>query len=90
MEEINNQYFTMFTKKKIEYELSKAGYSTSNKILTAPSAKFRKAQQNISPHFFHYYRSNDWSRINIVSLFDHNDILNVSDLQKLLPENAHF
>ena len=42
MEEINNQYFTMFTKKKIEYELSRAGYSTSNRILTAPELpKFR-------------------------------------------------
>ena len=42
MEEINNQYFTLFTKKKIEYELSRAGYSTSNRILTAPELpKFR-------------------------------------------------
>ena len=36
MEDLNNQYFTLFTQKKIEYELSKAGYSTSNRILTAP------------------------------------------------------
>ena len=36
MEEINNQYFTMFTKRKLNMNYLKLGYSTSNRILTAP------------------------------------------------------
>ena len=33
IEQLNNRYFSLFTEKKIEYELSNAGYSTSNRIL---------------------------------------------------------
>ena len=33
IEELNNRYFSIFTEKKIEYELSNAGYTTSNRIL---------------------------------------------------------
>jgi hypothetical protein len=34
MEELNNRYFSLFTEKKIEFELSNAGYSTTNRILS--------------------------------------------------------
>ena len=92
MEEINNQYFTMFTKKKIEYELSRAGYSTSNRILTSPELpKFR-----ISPNKTLVYTLSIVLGL-IIGLglmvfryLTYNDILSVSDLQKLLPANAHF
>ena len=72
MEEINNQYFTMFTKKKIEYELSKAGYSTSNRILTAPELpKFQnKPEQDIGLYSFYCPWIYNWTWINGVSLFN--------------------
>jgi tyrosine-protein kinase Etk/Wzc len=64
MEEINNQYFTMFTKKKIEYELSKAGYSTSNRILTPPELPDACLLSSHCPWVY------NWTWTNGVSLFN--------------------
>ena len=92
MEDLNNQYFTLFTQKKIEYELSKAGYSTSNRILTAPEL----SKKPISPnHNLVYILAIILGFLIGLGLMvfryvTYNDILSVSDLQKLLPENANF
>ena len=92
MEDLNNQYFTLFTQKKIEYELSKAGYSTSNRILTAPEL----SKIPISPnHNLIYILAIILGFLIGLGLMvfryvTYNDILSVSDLQKLLPENANF
>lgn len=36
MEELNRNYFNQFTEKKIEFQLSNAGYSSQNQILSSP------------------------------------------------------
>ena len=84
--------FHLFTQKKIEYELSKAGYSTSNRILTAPEL----SKKPISPnHNLIYILAIILGFLIGLGLMvfryvTYNDILSVSDLQKLLPENANF
>ena len=92
MEEINNQYFTLFTRKKIEYELSKAGYSTSNRILTAPELpKFRVSPNKTLVYSIAFIFGLVLGLgLMVFRYLTYNDILSVSDLQKLLPENTHF
>ena len=46
MEELNNRYFTLFTEKKIEFELSNAGYSTTNRILSEATIPASPMQPN--------------------------------------------
>ncbi|MEY3085797.1 MAG: hypothetical protein RL037_1977, partial [Bacteroidota bacterium] len=36
LQELNNRYFTLFTEKKVAYELSNAGYSSTTRLLTSP------------------------------------------------------
>ena len=92
MEEINNQYFTLFTQKKIEYELSKAGYSTSNRVLAAPEL----SNNPISPnHGLTYTIAIILGLIIGLGLMlfrylTYDDILSSQDLQKLLPETVNF
>ena len=92
MEELNNQYFTLFTQKKIEYELSKAGYSTLNRILTPPVY----SNIPISPNKTLIYTLSIilglLLGLGLMTLryLRYDDILNIGDLQKLLPETSNF
>ena len=90
IEELNNRYFSIFTEKKIEYELSNAGYSTSNRILK----KAQPASQPISPNqkLIYIILSALGFLIGIalitIRYLTYNDIISVHDLEKILPEDT--
>ena len=88
IEELNNRYFSIFTEKKIEYELSNAGYSTSNRILK----KAQLASLPISPNQKLIYILLSilgfLIGIGLITLryLTYNDIISVHDLEKILPQ----
>ena len=90
IEELNNRYFSIFTEKKIEYELSNAGYSTSNRILK----KAKLASLPISPNQKLIYISLSilgfLIGIGLITLryLTYNDIISVHDLEKILPQDT--
>jgi len=90
IEELNNRYFSIFTEKKIEYELSNAGYSTSNRILK----KAQLASQPISPNqkLIYIILSALGFLIGVALItlryLTYNDIISVQDLEKILPQDT--
>ena len=90
IEELNNRYFSIFTEKKIEYELSNAGYSTSNRILK----KAQLASLPISPNQKLIYillsMLGFLIGIGLITLryLTYNDIISVHDLEKILPKDT--
>jgi len=92
MEELNNRYYSLFTEKKIEYELSNAGYSTSNRILNEATlpivALYPKS------NFIYFFCCLFCLLIGIgfivFKYLSYNDITTVQDLQSLLPEKANI
>jgi len=92
MEELNNRYFSLFTEKKIEYELSNAGYSSSNRILNEATlpivALYPKSK------FIYFFCCLFGLLIGIgfivFKYISYNDITTVQDLQSLLPEKANI
>ena len=92
MEELNNRYFSLFTEKKIEYELSNAGYSTSNRILNAPLLPIdalypRSSLVYIISSLIGLLLGLGWL---IFKYLSYNEITTVQDLESLLPEKANI
>ena len=92
MEELNNRYFELFTEKKVQYELSNAGYSSTNRVLTPPVFP----DSPLSPNKKLIYGVAIIFGI-LVGLglliwryLTYNDIINAQDLQKLLPPKTNF
>jgi capsular exopolysaccharide synthesis family protein len=92
MEELNNRYFSLFTEKKIEYELSNAGYSSSNRILN--EATLPNVALHPKSKFIYFFCCLFGLLIGIVFIvfkyLSYNDITTVQDLQSLLPEKANI
>ena len=92
LEGLNNQYFSIFTQKKIEYELSNAGYSTSNRILKNPLL----SEFPISPNHKMMYTIFGviglliGIGLMVLRYLTYNDIISIHDLEKLLPESANL
>ena len=92
IQELNNKYFTLFTEKKIEYELSNAGYSTSNRILNAPNLP----SSAISPNILFTYLLLGILSFLVGLLFvmfkyvTYNEITSIQDLQALLPSETNI
>lgn len=92
MEELNNRYFSLFTEKKIEYELSNAGYSTSNRILNAPLLPIdaiypRSSFVYIVLSLIGFLLGLGWI---VLKYLTYNEITTVQDLESLLPEKANI
>lgn len=92
MQELNNRYLSLFTEKKIEYELSNAGYSTSNRILNAPNLP----SSAISPNILFTYLLLGILGFLVGLLFvifkyvTYNEITTLQDLQALLPSETNI
>ncbi|MFM6346138.1 MAG: hypothetical protein ACKPFK_13455, partial [Dolichospermum sp.] len=88
IEELNNRYFTLFTEKKIEYELSNAGYFTTNRILSVPKvpqSPIRPRELVINAVFIGLGFLLGIGLL-VFRYLTFNEILNVNDLTKLLPD----
>ncbi|MEJ6685941.1 MAG: polysaccharide biosynthesis tyrosine autokinase [Crocinitomicaceae bacterium] len=90
MEGLNNKYFSLYTEKKIEFELSNAGYSTSNRILTFPYYSETPISPNHKLVYLLYCVIGSIMGLGLIALryLTYNDIISVSDLEKLLPEST--
>ena len=92
MQELNNRYLSLFTEKKIEYELSNAGYSTSNRILNAANLP----SSAISPNILFTYLLLGILGFLVGLLFvifkyvTYNEITTLQDLQALLPSETNI
>jgi capsular exopolysaccharide synthesis family protein len=92
IEELNNRYFTLFTEKKIEFALSNAGYSSTNRILTAPILP----ETPLSPNSkLIYIVSLVFGAVLGIALLiyfylRYNEIVGPEDLIKMLPEGTNF
>jgi capsular exopolysaccharide synthesis family protein len=92
MQELNNRYLSLFTEKKIEYELSNAGYSTSNRILNAPNIPSSAISPNITLTylllgFLSFFIG---LLIPIFRYLTYNEITSIQDLQSLLPSETNI
>lgn len=92
MQELNNRYFTLFTEKKIEYELSNAGYSSSNRILNAPTIPIEAIYPNNRLTYFLLGFLGLLLGLGtiIFKYLTYNEITSVQDLQALLPNETNI
>ena len=92
MEELNNRYFSLFTEKKIEYELSNAGYSSSNRILNEATLPIVPVYPKSNFIYFFCCLFGLLTGIGFIvfKYLSYNDITSVQDLQTLLPEKANI
>ncbi len=92
IQELNNRYFTLFTEKKIEYELSNAGYSSSNRILNAPTIPIAAIYPNNKLTYFLLGFLGLLIGLGtiIFKYLTYNEITNIQDLQALLPSETNI
>jgi tyrosine-protein kinase Etk/Wzc len=92
IQELNNRYFTLFTEKKIEYELSNAGYSSSNRILNAPTIPIAAIYPNNKLIYFLLGFLGLLLGLGtiIFKYLTYNEITNIQDLQALLPSETNI
>ena len=92
IEKLNNKYFTLFTEKKIEYTLSNAGYSSTNRVLSNPV----KPRVPMTPNREIVYGFAlalglifGLSYL-LLKYVTYNDIVGSEDLLNLLPEGTNY
>ena len=92
IQELNNRYFTLFTEKKIEYELSNAGYSSSNRILNAPTIPIAAIYPNNKLTYFLLGFLGLLIGLGtiIFKYLTYNEITSIQDLQTLLPRETNI
>lgn len=92
MEELNNRYFSLFTEKKIEYELSNAGYSSSNRILNGPTQPSIPLYPKSSiVYFICCFLGFSLGLVYIIYKYlSYNEITSIQDLEGLLPSNVNI
>ena len=92
IQELNNRYFTLFTEKKIEYELSNAGYSSSNRILNAPTVPIAAIYPNNKLTYFLLGFLGLLIGLGtiIFKYLTYNEITSIQDLQALLPNETNI
>jgi capsular exopolysaccharide synthesis family protein len=92
IEELNNRYFTLFTEKKIEFALSNAGYSSTNRILTAPILPETPLSPNSKLIYIIAMVFGAFLGIALMVFFylRYNEIVGPEDLIKMLPEGTNF
>ena len=92
IQELNNRYFTLFTEKKIEYELSNAGYSSSNRILNAPTVPIAAIYPNNKLTYFLLGFLGLLIGLGtiIFKYLTYNEITSIQDLQTLLPYETNI
>jgi len=92
MEDLNNRYFSLFTEKKVAYELSNAGYSSSNRVLSPPVLPDAPLSPN--KRLIYMVAMIFGILVGIALLvwryLTYNDIINVPDLQKILPPKTNL
>ena len=92
IEELNNRYFSIFTEKKIEYELSNAGYTTSNRILK--TAKLSDTPVSPNKKLIYGILCSLGFLIGlsllILRYLTYNDIISMQDLEKILPSGINL
>jgi capsular exopolysaccharide synthesis family protein len=90
MEELNREYFNLFTQKKIEFQINNAGFSSDNRLLSLPTL----AEQHVSPNSTKTYLILGISGI-LIGLawllfyyLTYNEITSLADLKNLLPKET--
>ena len=90
MEELNREYFNLFTQKKIEFQLNNAGFSSENRLLSLPEL----ASNPVSPNKSRTYLIATLGAIVlgfgwlIFYYLTYNEITSLTDLKNLLPDNT--
>ena len=90
MEELNREYFNLFTQKKIEFQINNAGFSSDNRLLSLPT----QSNSPVSPNQLKTYLITGVSGILlglvwlIFYYLTYNEITSIADLKNLLPNNT--
>ncbi|MGB0933657.1 MAG: polysaccharide biosynthesis tyrosine autokinase [Lishizhenia sp.] len=90
LESLNEKYYTLLTEKKVLYSISNAGYTSSNKVLRRANTP----KTPLSPNHLKIYLGFILFSLLIGALFffyryvSYNEINNIEDLRKILPENT--
>jgi len=92
MEELNNRYFSLFTEKKIEFELSNAGYSTSNRILSEPMLPTDPMYPRVGVVYIFAFLFGLVLGLGllVIRYLTYNEITTLQDLHSLLPAETNF
>ena len=92
LQDLNNRYFTLFTEKKVAYELSNAGYSSTTRVLTAPKLPASPISPNAKLIYTVAIIFGIFCGMSLMiwRYLTYNDIINAGDLQKILPPQTNF
>lgn len=92
MQDLNEKYFTILAEKKVLYSISKAGFSSNNRVLTQPEI----SKTPISPNRKMVYGGFLFIGLLLgltylaFKYFTFNEINNAEELKMLLPERANI
>jgi capsular exopolysaccharide synthesis family protein len=90
MEELNREYFNLFTQKKIEFQINNAGFSSENRLLSLPVLASSPVSPN--PNRTYLIVGLGGVLLGIAWLLfyylTYNEITSLADLKSLLPETT--
>ena len=91
LESLNEKYYTLLTEKKVLYSISNAGYTSNNKVLRKAGLPANPISPNHSKMYIAFLFLG--FLIGAFYLFykyvSYNEINNLDDLKKILPENTN-
>ncbi|NBU47932.1 MAG: polysaccharide biosynthesis tyrosine autokinase, partial [Flavobacteriales bacterium] len=90
MDELNRNYFNKFTEKKIEFQLSNAGYTNTNRLLSLPNMPVNPVSPKRNQAIIIGCVLTFLFGIGILLFYYlfYNEITSLNDLKSLLPETA--
>lgn len=92
MQELNEKYYTLLTEKKAQYAISNAGYAPTSRILSTPKVPVNPVNPNRKMIYIAFFLFGFLFGliIIIVRYLTYNEISNLEDLKKLLPQNINY
>lgn len=92
LQDLNEKYYTLLTEKKAQYSISNAGYAPSSRVLSKPFIPSEPVSpnRNIIYVSFFFFGLLIGITLIIIKYLTYNEINNMDDLKKLLPDNISF
>ena len=90
IQNLNEKYFNLFSEKKVLYEISDAGYTSMNRVLSSPKVNHNPVKPNRQVVYISFIILGLFAGLGVILLryLMFNEINVVEDLEKILPEKA--
>jgi tyrosine-protein kinase Etk/Wzc len=92
LQDLNEKYFSILTEKKVLYAISNAGYTSANRVLSKASLSATPISPNkkIIYGIFLFFSMLFGFFVLVMKYLTFNEINNLEDLKRLLPEKANI